>query len=174
MSKSHSSDIEQPWYRQFWPWFLIAVPVLSMISGLIMIVLSLSNADQLVVDDYYKQGLAINENLALDHYASERGLGATVRFDLETGEVFVESLQGDYTWPRALQLKLLHPMAAELDQTLALRSFTGGYRADLESVPHSRYYLHLSPLDSTDGAELWRLSGELDFRHQSSKVLQAK
>lgn len=164
----------RPWYRQFWPWFLIAIPAMSVVSGLTMLTVAVRGADQMVVDDYYKHGLAINENIALDHYASERGLEATVRFDLETGEVFVESLRGDYPWPEALQLKLLHPMAEELDQTLILRHFEGGYRADLEALPRHRYYLRLSPVELAASPGLWRLNGELDFSRQTSKALQAK
>lgn len=163
-----------PWYRQFWPWFLIAIPAISMVAGVTMIILSLSGADQVVIDDYYKEGLAINENLALDVYASERGLGATLRFDLETGEVFVESLQGDYDWPEMLELRLLHPMAQELDQTVSLVRSYSGYRGDLESSPHHRFYMRLSPAASGEDAALWRLNGEIDFRNATSSTLQAR
>lgn len=167
------TDVE-PWYRQFWPWFLIAIPAISMVAGITMIVVSLKGADQMVIDDYYKEGLAINENLALDEYASERGLGATVRFDLETGEVFVESLRGDYDWPDTLQLRLLHPMAQELDQTVILARGYSGYRGDLNSSPRHRFYLRLSPTESGQDAGLWRLNGEIDFRNDYSRTLQAR
>lgn len=168
-----STDI-QPWYRQFWPWFLIAIPAISIVAGVTMIIVSLSGADQMVIDDYYKEGLAINENLALDVYASERGLAATIRFDLETGEVFVESLQGDYDWPELLQLRLLHPMAQELDQTVALTRSYSGYRGDLRSSPRHRFYLRLSPVESGQDAGLWRLNGEIDFRNETSRTLRGR
>lgn len=170
---TQSADIP-PWYRQFWPWFLIAIPAISIVAGVTMIVVSLSGADQMVIDDYYKEGLAINENLALDVYASERGLAATVRFDLETGEAFVESLRGDYDWPDTLQLRLLHPMAQELDQTVTLVRSYSGYRGDLTSSPRHRFYLRLSPAESEQDANLWRLNGEIDFRNETSRTLQAR
>lgn len=171
---SDSLGSDRPWYRQFWPWFLIAIPALSMVSGSIMIAVALKGADQMVDDDYYRQGLAINENLALDRYAREHGLAATVRFDLETGEVFIEDLQGAYDWPESLQIKLLHPMAAEWDQTLILQRFTGGYRADLEALPRHRYYLRLSPAAEAEVGSQWRLAGEIDFSRQSSEALRAR
>lgn len=169
-----TSPENTPWYRQFWPWFLIAIPAISMVAGVTMIVLSLGGADQMVIDDYYKRGLAINENLALDEYASARGLGATLQFDLETGEVFVDSLQGDYDWPETLELRLLHPMAQELDQTVTLVRSYSGYRGDLESSPHHRFYVRLSPAASGEDAGLWRLNGEIDFRNETSRALQAR
>lgn len=163
-----------PWYRQFWPWFLIAIPAISMVAGVTMIVLSLSGADQMVVDDYYKKGLAINENLALDAYAREHGMAVTTHFDLETGEVFVEKLEGDYVWPETLQLQLLHPVAEDMDQTLILTRSYSGYRGDLEQSPRYRYYLRLSPTTSGADADLWRLNGEIDFRRESDKILQPR
>ncbi len=167
-----------PWYRQFWPWFIIAIPASSVVVGLTLLTISIKGADQMVVDDYYKQGLAINENLALDHFASERGMGVAVRFDFGTGEVFVDALEGDYPWPDRLQLKLLHPMAEEFDQTLILRQSAGGYRADLDSLPRHRYYLRLSTVETPGYPSRWRLNGELDFNQTQDqtkvKVLQAK
>ena len=50
----------QPWYRQFWPWFLIALPATVVVAGLTTWWIAAHKADSLVVDDYYKEGLAIN------------------------------------------------------------------------------------------------------------------
>ena len=53
----------QPWYRQFWPWFLIALPATVVVAGLTTWWIAAHKADSLVVDDYYKEGLAINRQL---------------------------------------------------------------------------------------------------------------
>ena len=42
---------ELPWYRQFWPWFIIALPASAVIAGIITFYLAVSRPDQLVVDD---------------------------------------------------------------------------------------------------------------------------
>jgi len=34
-----------PWYRQFWPWFLIAVPAAAVIAGIITIILAVRTAE---------------------------------------------------------------------------------------------------------------------------------
>lgn len=45
-----------PWYRQFWPWFIIALPASAVIASFITLWLAISHPDQLVVDeDAYRQ-----------------------------------------------------------------------------------------------------------------------
>ena len=53
--------MQQPWYKQFWPWFLISLPVTVMIVCGVIIYLSVSQGNfSMVVDDYYKRGKTIN------------------------------------------------------------------------------------------------------------------
>ncbi len=40
-----------PWYRQFWPWFIIALPASAVIASFITLYLAISRPDPLVVDD---------------------------------------------------------------------------------------------------------------------------
>jgi len=40
-----------PWYKQFWPWFIIALPASAVIASFITLWIAISNPDQLVVDD---------------------------------------------------------------------------------------------------------------------------
>ena len=49
-----------PWYRQFWPWFLICLPGSVVVAALTTMYIAHKGADDLVVDEYYKEGLAIN------------------------------------------------------------------------------------------------------------------
>lgn len=62
MSKVHDTDTVA-WYRQFWPWFLIALPGVVVIACMITIYIAVTNPDPLVDGNYYKQGLTINERL---------------------------------------------------------------------------------------------------------------
>ena len=55
--------MQTPWYKQFWPWFLITVPVLTVIMSGFLIHFATSGEDSLVIDDYYKEGKAINITL---------------------------------------------------------------------------------------------------------------
>ena len=75
---SHPIADTKPWYRQFWPWFIIALPASAVIAGLTTVYIAFDEPDGLVVDDYYKEGLAINQTLARDQRAAQLGLSALV------------------------------------------------------------------------------------------------
>lgn len=51
------------WYKQFWPWLLIALLGVSVISSLVFVYIATSNQDPVVDGNYYKHGLTINEKL---------------------------------------------------------------------------------------------------------------
>ena len=53
-----------PWYRQFWPWVLISIPATTVVACMVMISLAVMSDDGLVSDNYYREGLAINDKLA--------------------------------------------------------------------------------------------------------------
>ena len=40
-----------PWYKQFWPWFIIALPASVVVASFFTLWLAISNPDPLVVDD---------------------------------------------------------------------------------------------------------------------------
>lgn len=39
---------QAPWYRQFWPWFLIALPALALLAGSITWSIAARHADAVV------------------------------------------------------------------------------------------------------------------------------
>ena len=56
----------KPWWREPWPWILIAGPALAVIGCVITIVLAFNNfADQAVVDGGSKRGLVIERTDAV-------------------------------------------------------------------------------------------------------------
>jgi hypothetical protein len=63
MSDHPSNDTQKtpdsfvPWYRQFWPWFIIALPAAAVIASFFTLWLAVSNPDYLVVDDEEYQRL---------------------------------------------------------------------------------------------------------------------
>lgn len=40
----------RPWYREPWPWILIAIPALAVVGGAVTLWLALSHPDALVLD----------------------------------------------------------------------------------------------------------------------------
>lgn len=157
--QNHSPIISEPWYRQFWPWFLILLPGSVVVAGLAMVYIAFKHADSTVNDHYYRDGLAINQVLSQDRAASAQQVRARLNWDYLTGELLVD-LSTTGVYPRQLQLLMLHPTDQQRDRTVLLEAIAAGrYRADLETQPQHRYYLRLLPLPE----QTWRLNGEIDF-----------
>lgn len=147
-----------PWYRQFWPWFLILLPLTTVVAGISTILIAVNSSNDLVEDDYYKQGLAINQDLARDRRAEELGLAAELNHDSAAGQLTL-SLSHSQPISEApwLQLKLSHPTQAEQDVSLTLaRIAPGQYRAPLDKLAQANWHLMLSPPDHS-----WQLRGRL-------------
>ena len=156
-----------PWYRQFWPWFVLALPATAVVAGMVTIYIAFNNADSLVNDSYYRDGLAINQQLAQDLAAERLNLSAKLVIDTVSGELLIE-LAGDFQAVVAIELLLLHPGDEKRDSTIQLNHITDNrFRADLEQLPQQRYYLRLQPVGSGE----WRLNGEINFSTQTSLVL---
>ena len=102
---SATSTLPAPWYRQFWPWFLIALPLLSVVAGLILLGFALDSRDSLVRDDYYKEGMMINQSIRRDQAAAAARLSARIELSADARELLVV-LEGELTdWPSEFTLQ---------------------------------------------------------------------
>ncbi|TDR52479.1 MULTISPECIES: FixH family protein [Halomonas] len=158
MSAEHESI--PPWYKQFWPWFLIGLLASSVTFSLVYLTLSIRYYDGSVGGDYYKQGLAINEQLAKQEHARALGLEAVMRADARTGDIVVD-LQGERR-PERLHLALVFPTDSHRDRSLTLEHVRGGrYVGMIDEPLNYRWYLQLQPTEGRDAE--WRLTGEARF-----------
>ena len=145
----------KPWYREPWPWFLMSLPATAVVAGLTTVWIAVQSDDGLVVGDYYKEGLAINQTLARDDAARALALAATMKS--ERGELLLTLAGHLKTYPVQLTLTLAHPTHQGMDHTLTLHYAGGGhYRAALPAMPAGKWHAQL-----TDSASAWRLSGVL-------------
>ena len=145
----------KPWFKQFWPWVLIGIPGLTVLACGVTIYLAITTADGLVEDDYYKEGLAINQTLAKDQKAEELGLSAYARIGGDKVEVFFDSnaIVGD------LHLQLLHPTRAHQDLDLILASSsTGQYSANLPEIAPGKWHVVMQ-----DDSGEWRIRGRMNY-----------
>ncbi|HKK14476.1 MAG TPA: FixH family protein [Gammaproteobacteria bacterium] len=163
-----SEDIK-PWYRQFWPWFLIALPASAVAAGIATLVIAIEHPDGLVVDDYYKQGLAINRVLARDQRAQRLGLSALVRYNPETETLAVQLQSAQPLGRPALTITLAHPTRAHLDRVLTLGADArGAYRAALTDLPPGLWHMTIEPPDRD-----WRLTGRVQLPERAQTRLVA-
>ena len=169
-AKRETGMDDKPWYRQFWPWFLMALPGSVVIAGLTTVYIAFNGADTLVNDNYYRDGLAINQSFEQDHLATAMGLSAELRLDSDSGELFV-TLIGAEIGASKLVLQLLHPTDGIRDRDLTMSLMSPNhYRVDLERNLRHRYYLRLVPLPEQE----WRLSGEINFSDSQQVTLLAR
>ncbi|MFG6138614.1 MULTISPECIES: FixH family protein [Halomonas] len=149
-----------PWYKQFWPWFLIGLLGASVTFSLVYLALSIHYFDGTVAEDYYKEGLAINQQIAKQEEARALGLSAALRADPTTGDLVID-LAGEAR-PERLTLTLIFPTESQRDRRLTLEHVRAGrYVTMLEAPLRHRWYLHLEPDDG--GEPAWRLTGEARF-----------
>lgn len=155
----HSSPVT-PWYKQFWPWFMIGLLSASVTFSMVYLAFSIYYYDGGVAQDYYTRGLAINQQLAKQENARGLGLAATLRADPQTGDIVVD-LEGEQR-PERLYLKLIFPTESSRDRSLVLEHVRGGrYVTQIDEPLRYRWYLHLQPAEGQDAD--WRLTGEARF-----------
>ena len=161
----------KPWYRQFWPWFIISLPAASVIGGLTTVWISLQTTDSLVLQSDDGVRNASDRHIAAVRFASEAGLAALVDIDAATGVVAATLRSGELGDPPAtLEFELSHPAFADRDRLITLRKAQPDadgnpvWVGHLVQVPSGRFYAVLRSGDT------WRLTAE--WRGEASLMLR--
>lgn len=141
----------EPWYRQRWPWILISLPATSVVAGMTLLYFAITTADGLVVDDYYRQGRAIDQTMARSVHAAELGLVADLKFRSDWLSVTLSADQAA-TLPSQLIVTIAHPTRGGRDQSFVVNGSNGVFAAALSPLTTGRWLVQLE-----DGARTWRL-----------------
>lgn len=159
----------QRWYREPWPWLLMAAPAAAVLAGAITIALATQSFDGLVAEDYYKQGLLVNQRLARGRAAEALGIGGTLVLDAGAGGAIQARLSGQHqALPAALVLTLSHPTRAGLDQQVRLvAAGTNRYVGRIEALAPGRWRAIVE-----DDGQRWRITGELQAPQQHAAELR--
>ena len=151
----------QPWYRQFWPWFIIALPASAVVAGLTTVWISMQTTDSLVVASSDGMQIVAERRINAEQLAAELNLAAIFEVNLATGAVQAAMRSGDFkSVPAALELEFSHPAFADRDQFItlhrALPDAEGNpvWSGHFVNIPDGRWYVTLKSGDD------WRLSGE--------------
>lgn len=143
----------RPWYRETWPWLLMAGPAIVVVAGFVTLYYAIVSFDGMVADDYYKRGLTVNQDLSRLERAKTLGITAQLVHDAPGRKVTV-TLAGVAASPATLTLRFVHPTRAGSDQRIALsRVAPGQYESALLLPPLSKWNVQL------DGND-WSLTGE--------------
>lgn len=151
--KNLSTMDSLPWYKHRWPWLLMAGPAIVVVAGFITAFLAVRSADGLVADDYYKQGLAVNQVKTRDDQALQSGLSGEMSHNGQQVQLYLKG-HGD-ALPERVVLRLIHPTRNGEDQRIELaQEGAGFYRGQLQREPLGRFNVLIEDLAAT-----WRLTG---------------
>ena len=143
----------RPWYREPWPWLLMVAPASAVAGGAVTLWLAVTTSDGLVADDYYKQGLAINQVLHREQAAQQQHIG--LRMEPGSATLTVR-LEGRVARPEALFVQLAHATRAGNDVRLRLAHAGGGvYRSALPTRAPGHWRVIVE-----DPRGEWRVSGD--------------
>jgi hypothetical protein len=164
------TEQSKPWHKHPLVWMMIAIPFSAVVMGVVMIWLALDTDDGLVADDYYKQGLEINDVISLDKKATELKLNAVIKFNITDKVInvtFDKGLLDNY--PNTLELNFQHATHANSDVFVELNhGINDSYIGYLQqTLSEGIWYFEVSDDD-------WKLNARSYVRAENVIQLQSE
>ena len=145
------------WYKNPWVWLVIFFPVLAVVAGIATVIITSQNQPDMVVDDYYKKGKAINQELTLYNKALELGVELSLNVTQDRIEV-----KSNKTLP-AIKLQMVHSTLAASDFTIVLTpNAIGSFSATVEQSLDGKWQAILMPMD-----ESWKVKSTITLPDES-------
>ena len=139
-----------PWYRHFWPWFVIALLGSAVTASLYTVSLAYRTTDSLVIAGEDGVDVIAARYLAAEKRALDAGIAANLQIDAASGAITATLRSDDaIDWPASLELELSHPTNVRLDQSVTLAAAmpdeagNAVFAGHFVSVPEGRWYLVL-------------------------------
>ena len=163
MSKPGHSGDARPWYSEPLMWFVVGLPATVVVAAMFTLFLAVRGSDDVVRDDFRKEGLAIYADPARDAAAAAAGARATLVIDSAGGSLLATVTLERGAPPGTLLVLLSHATRAELDRMVTLQGADGHYQGSMDTLPPGRWYVEITPADRS-----WRLRG--DFRDPAASI----
>lgn len=159
--------MQRRWYQQFWPWFLIVLPLCAVTASLYTFYLASSGADSMVVDDYYKKGRAINKDLSELKRAAELGMVATLTYKDDQVSIVLE---GEHNKGEAIRVNFSHPTLEKEDHQLLMSSDAAGIYRERLDIPLIKGNWNLQ-IEAVDG--YWRIQKRISLPIKDPLIIRA-
>ncbi len=171
---------QKPWYQQFWPWFLLTLPLSVVIASLYMVKIAITGADQLITKDYYKNGLTINQVKSDLEKAKSLNLSSIITTQGDIIQINLETPSSEFTAPQYISVHLQHPLEESADQQLILAKQSENlYIGTLPKVDSTNtnnkasnngfWYIDIQSANQTGKPDnQWRIKGKILNRDQRS------
>lgn len=154
-SQSTESNAGLPWYRAPTLWLALALPLVTVVAGVVTYRIAAEGASDAEPDDVRRVAQMQTADLGRDQKALQLGLNARATIDRDSGTVRVQ-LQGA-AGEAALMMHFTHQTQAQFDQSVALeRGADGTWTGVLQSPLMGACNVALAPLNGA-----WRVVGRL-------------
>jgi hypothetical protein len=142
----------KPWYRNRWPWLLMAGPAIVVVAGLVTAWLAWTTDDGVVADDYYKRGLVINRQFERLARGEALGLGAVLEIAPDGAMRLRLSGFAEREAPATVRARLTNATRAGEDRVATLeRGGDGIYAGRVPPPPRGRWLVSVE-------TDAWRLA----------------
>ncbi|MFQ2279826.1 FixH family protein [Aeromonas hydrophila] len=160
--------MSQPWYRQFWPWFIIALPTAAVIGSISTAIIASKDGVNLVAEDYYKQGKEINQDLS--KFDRSEALNIHIALEVNGNELTLKPLSGDIPAGQALYLSLFHPTLTGMDsEHMVTADGNGVYRLLLDKPLTGKWHVRVDAFNHE-----WRLQETVQLPTKAPVELDPK
>jgi hypothetical protein len=165
----NASNHARPWYAQRWPWLLMLGPFVVVLAATYTGWIAFAKQDALVVDDYYKQGKAINQDLRRDYAATHLGLHMDMHYNPANGQLTGTFSSFDKPQSGKLMVHLVHSTLPAKDVTLIAQADSNGvFSVALPMLEMARWQV-LVENEKRD----WRLTGIWNWPQQQAIQIKA-
>ncbi|MBW3697878.1 hypothetical protein EK599_19525 [Vibrio sp. T187] len=155
----------KPWYKQFWPWFLIALPMTVVVWTVITVTVFTQNSVHLVTEDYYKKGKGINIDLSKIKVSEELGLKASI--ESESNSITIKLDKGELPHFPAIKAMFVHRTLPDRDFTeLLTADAKGNYRVTPSQEIQGPWFIEITPHN-----EEWLIQGRVNFPTETTTDL---
>lgn len=157
--------MEKPWYKQFWPWFLIILPLIVVSWTIATVIIFSKNSVSLVTEDYYKKGKGINVDISKINIAKE--LGLSVNLVSHQDSIDIKLTKGQLDHYPAINVLFAHRTLPNRDfSTMVTSDANGNYRVILDHELKGPWFIEVTPHD-----EAWLIQGRINFPVSSPTML---
>ena len=101
----------RPWYRHAFVWLILAILAWSVVAGLTLVYVAVTNADDVVSDTWYRDGRGINRDMAAERMAEALAIRVLVRRDGDAQARLQWQSDTEMMPPESLELALSTAMA---------------------------------------------------------------
>ncbi|MFV0446892.1 MAG: FixH family protein [Vibrio sp.] len=155
----------KPWYKQFWPWFLIILPLTVVVWTIATVIVFSNNSVSLVTEDYYKKGKGINVDLSKIHVAKDLALNAVVYS--QGNDIVIEFDKGKLEHYPAIQAMFAHRTLPDRDFIqLITADAKGHYKISRDSEMQGPWFIELTPHNGE-----WLVQGRVTFPSATPTLL---